>query len=120
MTTGVWRKDRCSAIFVSNQLNTLMEIVTIEATVFESMLEYLENAARITDELCEKLREKRMGEWLDTQEVCLLLDASPRTLQTLRENGTLAYSRISHKVYYRPEDIQKILSAIQKRKGGQI
>ena len=93
-----------------------MEIVTIEATVFESMLEYLENAARITDELCEK----RMGEWLDTQEVCLLLDASPRTLQTLRENGTLAYSRISHKVYYRPEDIQKILPAIQKRKGGQI
>ena len=69
-----------------------MEIVTIEATVFESMLEYLENAARITDELCEKLRE----------------------------NGTLAYSRISHKVYYRPEDIQKILPAIQKRKGGQI
>lgn len=97
-----------------------MEIVTIEATVFESMLEYLENAARITDELCEKLRKKRMGEWLDTQEVCLLLDASPRTLQTLRENGTLAYSRISHKVYYRPEDIQKILPAIQKRKGGQI
>ena len=97
-----------------------MEIVTIEATVFESMLEYLENAARITDELCEKLREKRMREWLDTQEVCLLLDASPHTLQTLRENGTLAYSRISHKVYYRPEDIQKILPAIQKRKGGQI
>lgn len=57
---------------------------------------------------------------MDTQEVCLLLDASPRTLQTLRENGTLAYSRISHKVYYRPEDIQKILPAIQKRKGGQI
>ena len=91
-----------------------MEIVTIEATVFESMLEYLENAARITDELCEKLREKRMGNgWIPK-------DASPRTLQTLRENGTLAYSRISHKVYYRPEDIQKILSAIQKRKGGQI
>ena len=61
-----------------------------------------------------------MGEGLYTQEVSLLLDASPRTLQTLRENGTLAYSRISHKVYYRPEDIQKILSAIQKRKGGQI
>lgn len=63
---------------------------------------------------------REWGEWLDTQEVCLLLDASPRTLQTLRENGTLAYSRISHKVYYRPEDIQKILPAIQKRKGGQI
>ena len=97
-----------------------MEIVTIEATVFESMLEYLENAARITDDLCEKHREKRMGEWMDNQEACILLDVTPRTLQTLRDNGTLAYSRISHKVYYRPEDIQKILPAIQKRKGGQI
>ena len=96
-----------------------MEIVTIDATVFESMLEYLENAARITDELCEKLREKRMGEWLDTQEVCLLLDASPRTLQTLRENGTLAYSRICHKIYYRPEDIQGILPVVQRRKEAQ-
>lgn len=93
-----------------------MEIVTIEATVFESMLEYLENAARITDELCEKLREKRMGEWLDTQEVCLLLDASPRTLQTLRENGTLAYSRISHKVYYRPEDIQRYFPPFKRER----
>lgn len=63
---------------------------------------------------------REWGNGWDTQEVCLLLDASPRTLQTLRENGTLAYSRISHKVYYRPEDIQKILPAIQKRKGGQI
>ena len=93
-----------------------MEIVTIEATVFESMLEYLENAARITDELCEKLREKRMGEWLDTQEVCLLLDASPRTLQTLRENGTLAYSQICHKTYYRPEDVERILPVVEDRR----
>ena len=33
---------------------------------------------------------------------------SPRTLQTMRENGTLAYTRISHKVYYRPEDVKAV------------
>lgn len=84
-----------------------MEIVTIEATVFESMLEYLENAARITDELCEKLREKRMGEWLDTQEVCLLLDASPvhcrPSVRTARWHtaGSATRSIIGRRIYKR-------------------
>ena len=53
-------------------MNTLMEIVTIEARVFERMLKSLEDAAQITDDLCEKHREKRMGEWMDNQEACIL------------------------------------------------
>lgn len=100
-------------------MNTLMEIVTIEAGVFERMLKSLEDAAQITDDLCEKHREKRMGEWMDNQEACILLDVTPRTLQTLRDNGTLAYSRICHKIYYRPEDIQGILPVVQRRKEAQ-
>jgi len=30
-------------------------------------------------------------------------------LQTLRTNGTLPFSRIGNKLYYRTEDIQRIL-----------
>ena len=37
--------------------------------------------------------DKRLGEWLDNQDVCQILNISPRTLQTLRQNGTLAYSQ---------------------------
>lgn len=36
-----------------------MEIVTIEARVFERMLRRLEDAAQITDAFCEKHREKK-------------------------------------------------------------
>ena len=32
-----------------------------------------------------------------------------RTLQTMRSNGTLAYSQIVRKVYYRAEDVQRII-----------
>jgi hypothetical protein len=39
-----------------------------------------------------------------------LLHISPRTLQTLRSNGTLPFSRINGKIYYRRQDIQKILA----------
>ena len=42
-----------------------------------------------------------MSEWMDNQDVCRMLNISPRTLQTLRDNGTLAYSQINHKTYYR-------------------
>ena len=41
---------------------------------------------------------------------------SPRKLQTLRDNGTLAYSQINHKTYYRPEDVQRIVSVVEDRR----
>jgi len=37
------------------------------------------------------------------------LHISARTLQTLRSNSTLPFSRIGNKLYYRKEDIQRIL-----------
>ena len=36
--------------------------------------------------------------------------------QTLRDNGTLAYSQINHKTYYRPEDVELIVSVVEDRR----
>ncbi|MCL2027996.1 MAG: helix-turn-helix domain-containing protein [Bacteroidales bacterium] len=57
-----------------------------------------------------KIPDTPIEDWLDNQEVMQLLHISPRTLQTLRTNGTLPYSRIRGKIYYRKQDIKKILS----------
>lgn len=51
-----------------------------------------------------------LEDWIDNQDVMHYLHISPRTLQTLRTNGTLPYSRIGNKLYYRKQDIQKILA----------
>ncbi|MFA7462490.1 MAG: helix-turn-helix domain-containing protein [Anaerovoracaceae bacterium] len=51
-----------------------------------------------------------LDDWIDNQDVMQLLHISPRTLQTLRSNGTLPFSRIGNKLYYRRSDIQHILS----------
>jgi hypothetical protein len=51
-----------------------------------------------------------LSDWLDSQEVMQALHISPRTLQTLRSNGILPFSRIGNKIYYRRQDIIKILS----------
>ncbi len=92
-----------------------MEIVNIEAKTFEAMLSRFENFATRMEHLCRLYGDKE-SDWLDNQDVCMLLNISPRTLQTLRDNGTLAYSQINHKTYYKPQDIEKVLPLVEEKR----
>jgi hypothetical protein len=47
--------------------------------------------------------------WLKSNEVRKLLNISPGTLQNLRINGTLSFTRIGSIMYYKLEDINKLL-----------
>jgi hypothetical protein len=49
--------------------------------------------------------------WLDNQDVMQRLHISPRTLQTLRSNGTLPFSRIKGKFYYKVSDLNALLES---------
>lgn len=50
-------------------------------------------------------------EWIDGQDVMQTLHISVRTLQSLRDNGTLPYSRINGKFYYKVSDIEQMLES---------
>ena len=47
--------------------------------------------------------------YLKSNEVMELLQVSPGTLQTLRINGTLPYTKIGGIIYYELEEIQKVM-----------
>lgn len=49
--------------------------------------------------------------WLKSNEVKTLLGISPGTLQNLRINGTLPYTKIGGIIYYDYEEIQDILES---------
>lgn len=53
--------------------------------------------------------------WIDGQEVMLALKISKRTLQSLRDAGTLSYSRINGKFYYKVADLEKLLESNYSR-----
>ena len=89
-----------------------MEVYYIEAGIFEEMLARADSLSAQVDRLYEKNREKKPGEWMDNQDVCLRLNISPRTLQTLRDTGKLAYSQIQHKIYYKAEDVEKLVTYV--------
>ncbi|KAA8485562.1 helix-turn-helix protein [Arcticibacter tournemirensis] len=53
-------------------------------------------------------------QWLKSYEVRKLLNISPGTLQNLRVNGTLRYTKIGGLLYYKKEDIEKLLEGEDK------
>ncbi|BAX82384.1 helix-turn-helix domain-containing protein [Labilibaculum antarcticum] len=55
--------------------------------------------------------------WLKSYEVRELLGISTGTLQTMRSNGTLAYTKIGGVMFYNFEDIKKMLEKNQVQNG---
>ena len=47
--------------------------------------------------------------WIDNAQACQRLSASIRTLQTLRDSRILPFTKMGGKVFYKPEDIEKML-----------
>jgi Helix-turn-helix domain len=53
----------------------------------------------------------KQKQWLKSVEVRKLLKISPGTLQNLRINGTLRFTKIGGLIYYSYEDIEKLLES---------
>ena len=92
-----------------------MEVISLERSTYEELLTSFNSFVTKMKEMASRGNDKGLGDWIDNQDVCQMLNISPRTLQTLRDNGTLAYSQINRKVYYKPEDVESILRYVTGR-----
>ena len=91
-----------------------MEVISIERSTYEELLTSFNSFVEQMKKMASRGTDKRLGDWLDNQDVCQMLNISPRTLQTLRDSGTLAYSQINRKIYYKPEDVKRILTVVEE------
>ncbi|SEB01273.1 hypothetical protein SAMN05443667_11544 [Flavobacterium gillisiae] len=55
-----------------------------------------------------KGKNEQSKKWLKSTEVRKLLNISPGTLQNLRINGTLTYTKVGGIIYYSDLDIEKL------------
>ena len=92
-----------------------MEVISIERSTYEELLTSFNSFVAKMKEMASRGNDKGLGDWLDNQDVCQMLNISPRTLQTIRNNGTLAYSQINRKMYYKSEDVEQILHIVAGR-----
>jgi hypothetical protein len=78
-------------------------------------LEDLQNFKKELIEEVKNLLAERSGatipvrKWLKSHEVRRMLTLSPGTLQHLRVNGTLPFTKVGGVIYYDQADIQKML-----------
>ena len=83
----------------------MTEIIDLLLTL---SLEIKDLKARI--EIFRQSRSESLKDiWVDNQDVLQTLHISKRTLQTFRTNGTLPFSKIQGKFYYKVSDIEQLL-----------
>lgn len=61
--------------------------------------------------LLAKQTSGKIKKYLKSSEVMDLLQVSPGTLQNLRINGTLPYTKVGGIIYYDIDEIQKVMDA---------
>lgn len=88
-----------------NQLVMLADLELFKADLLVSIKELLTDAKAPT-------ATKR---WLKSYQVKKLLNISTGTLQNLRSNGTLPFTRIGGLIYYDADEINKMLEGKKKQ-----
>ena len=83
-------------------MNEIIDLILKLSQDVKSMKAYLK---QINKPRLESFSE----EWIDGQDVMQILHISKRTLQSLRDNETLPYSRINGKFYYRLSDLESLM-----------
>lgn len=89
-----------------------MEVIAIQKSALDGIKNALQKLLELTENATRKYTPIFNEEkWLDNQEVCLMMNITKRTLQTYKDKGVLAYSKLNRKNYYKLSDIQSLLQA---------
>lgn len=76
-----------------------------------------EDLQQFKNELIEEIRsiikpeQSETKQWLRSKDVRKMLKISPGTLQTLRINGTLRFAKVGGIMFYKYEDIVRLLDS---------
>lgn len=93
-----------------------IKIISFEKRTFEEIAAKLNRFVQRVESLCREHGGKETGEWMNNHEIYRRLRISPRTLQTLRDNGTLAFTKIRNRTYYRPDDVEHVIGNVEEKR----
>lgn len=85
-----------------------MEVITIESQAFKDLMSKVDT---IFDYVIsqQNTNDTHDDSWVDSYEVCTFLKISDRTLQRLRSDKKISYSRIRGKNYYKISEVRRML-----------
>ena len=76
--------------------------------VFQKLVELIKKVETLLE--TQKSNTRYSSEWVDKEETMKILKCSERTLQTLRDNGSLCFSKPlgGSKFFYRRKDLESL------------
>ena len=95
--------------FAANQLVSKMEIITFESKAYKELDNKI---TAIADYIFNHKEAESTNEddiWVDSYEVCTFLKISEKTLQRLRVSGTIAFSNIRGRYFYKISEVKRML-----------
>lgn len=76
-----------------------------------ALMKHIEGLVKSISNL-EKTHAQRLAEeWIDGEKVKEILKIGTRKLQAHRDNGTLPYSQIGGKIYFKTSDVEDLLNS---------
>ena len=84
-----------------------MEYIAIEKAEYEQLLGSIKKAATEIRTIAEECTIN--SEWIKNGELAEMLGLSKRQLQGYRERGVLGFSTIGRKIYYRRDEVEKLI-----------
>lgn len=90
-----------------------MDIIAIEKESFDSFKKKLERIVSLVPKQPSNNTLFIEQEWIEGKELAASLNLPPRRLQYLRESGTLSFSTIGKKIYYRISEVKLLLEQSQ-------
>lgn len=96
--------------FAAKSINVSdMDVITMESKAYKELDNKI---TAIADYIFNRLEAEKPNEddmWVDSYEVCTFLKISEKTLQRLRVSGTIAYSNIRGRYFYKVSEIRRML-----------
>lgn len=87
-----------------------MEYLALEKGAYEIVEEKISQLKKRVEELYPTDKSELKEGWIENAELSRRLNISLRTLQTYRERGVIGFSTIGRKIYYKTDDIEKLIA----------
>lgn len=82
----------------------------MDSQVYKDLTAKIDRIAKFVTALGNKAEGQPEDGWVDSCEVCTFLKISTKTLQRLRSNNEISFSKIRGKIFYRISEIERLLN----------
>lgn len=89
-----------------------MEVITLESKAFKELMQKVEKIAEfVFKQENDNPQNTDENIWLDNEELSDMLGISTRTLQRLRTDNQISYTKLGRKCIYRLSDVQHAINS---------